>query len=214
MWKILENDKDEAMQKASKDEQGWQEDAVEYLLKNFLHDNPKRTCIDAGASYGWFTVPFSNIFHSVKAFEPRKDVFHCFIENTKDIDNIKGWDIACGDENKICYMNYHEKTGLSRIMPNKTDNPVTQKTIDSFNFTDVDFIKLDVEGHEHNALLGAIETIKKYKPLLMVEIHCTRQEGNFNYRQSIFKLLKSLGYEIKDVRASDFIFEYAGVAQW
>lgn len=54
--------------------------------------------------------------------------------------------------------------------PNKSEIPVSVKTLDSFNFTDVDIIKLDIEGWELYALQGAINTIKQYRPVIQVEI--------------------------------------------
>ncbi|MGP4028384.1 FkbM family methyltransferase [Actinomadura sp. 3N407] len=47
---------------------------------------------------------------------------------------------------------------------------VTRVTVDSLGLTDVRFIKLDVEGHELNALLGAAETIARDRPNLLVEV--------------------------------------------
>lgn len=44
------------------------------------------------------------------------------------------------------------------------------------NLTKIDFIKVDVEGHEAEMLQGAIGTIKKFKPVLMVEIEQRHHE--------------------------------------
>lgn len=41
------------------------------------------------------------------------------------------------------------------------------KTIDSMN-TRVDFVKIDAEGYEANILKGAAETIRKYKPVVVM----------------------------------------------
>ncbi len=48
--------------------------------------------------------------------------------------------------------------------------PVKIKTLDSYNFQNVDIIKIDVEGFEYDVMLGAIETIKKWKPIVQVEM--------------------------------------------
>ncbi|WP_243718429.1 FkbM family methyltransferase [Actinomadura sp. 7K534] len=47
---------------------------------------------------------------------------------------------------------------------------VARLTVDSLGLTDVRFIKVDVEGHELNALLGAAETIARDRPNLIVEV--------------------------------------------
>jgi FkbM family methyltransferase len=52
---------------------------------------------------------------------------------------------------------------------------VTALTIDDFvlrnNISKIDFIKMDIEGAEVNALKGAVETIKKFKPKLAISLY-------------------------------------------
>jgi FkbM family methyltransferase len=44
------------------------------------------------------------------------------------------------------------------------------------NVHHVDFIKIDVEGHEYNVLKGASETLKRFKPVLLIEIEQRHHE--------------------------------------
>ena len=53
----------------------------------------------------------------------------------------------------------------------------------------VDFVKIDVERMEVEVLNGAMKTLKKYKPILLIEVLKSPQ-------QEIFDLIKPLGYEI------------------
>jgi FkbM family methyltransferase len=50
------------------------------------------------------------------------------------------------------------------------DLAVTINTLDSHAIDQVRFIKIDVEGHELEVLHGAEQTIRKYKPHLLIEI--------------------------------------------
>lgn len=43
-------------------------------------------------------------------------------------------------------------------------------TLDSFNFEDVDCIKIDVEGYEYNVLKGAEQTIRRCRPVVQLEV--------------------------------------------
>ncbi|WBL80222.1 FkbM family methyltransferase [Bradyrhizobium xenonodulans] len=54
---------------------------------------------------------------------------------------------------------------------NYTDNtvPIQKMTLDELNLPRVDFIKIDIEGMEMEALAGARETIKTYRPILLIE---------------------------------------------
>lgn len=55
------------------------------------------------------------------------------------------------------------------------DGEIKTTTIDDYfqneNFTKIDFIKMDIEGAELNALKGAIQTIKTHKPKLAISIY-------------------------------------------
>jgi FkbM family methyltransferase len=64
---------------------------------------------------------------------------------------------------------------------------VKLRTLDSFQFRDVGFVKIDAEGHELQILQGASDTISLYRPHLMIEV---RQN-----EVSVHALLASWGYE-------------------
>lgn len=58
---------------------------------------------------------------------------------------------------------------------------VPARTIDSFNFEDVDAIKIDVEGSELFVIEGAQQTIDRYRPSVQVEI-VPKQCGQYGYQ--------------------------------
>jgi len=45
-------------------------------------------------------------------------------------------------------------------------------TLDSFEFTNIDFIKIDVEGYQLKVIKGAEQTILKHKPYILIEDNC------------------------------------------
>ena len=65
---------------------------------------------------------------------------------------------------------------------------VEVRTLDSFGFEDVGFIKIDVEGFEREVLMGGIQTILKSKPILYIE------DDRIPLRQALREMIKSLGY--------------------
>jgi FkbM family methyltransferase len=76
------------------------------------------------------------------------------------------------------------------------DVPV--RKLDSINLPKVGVIKIDTEGYEMPILQGAKETIVKYKPALIIEVH--KQTGKAantfaEEKQRIEKVLATLNYE-------------------
>src|SRR5262249_40578675 len=65
------------------------------------------------------------------------------------------------------------------------------KRLDDFNFLDVGAIKIDVEGHEFEVLSGSEETIKKSRPVLIVEIEERHHPGRSS---EIIRYVEEMGY--------------------
>lgn len=78
------------------------------------------------------------------------------------------------------------------------------RTLDSFGFETVDFIKIDVEGVERAVLAGGRETIRRCRPNVVVE-----QKGNDAHygepRDAALALLRSWGMKPLKVLSGDWI---------
>jgi len=237
-WCILANETDEHMLEHARVEIQncrWHEGYVDDIIIPYFLTSNRRTVIDAGASYGWMAVSFAKYFEEVKCFEIRDDVRYALRENTSRFSNVEIFDCGLSDKKANVRVRLdNTTTGETRIIrervqqPNKSGQdrwldfgPAKQfvkiqstgslvNTLDSFNFNNVDCIKMDIEDHEYYALLGALDTIKKWKPVLILEISYVRKRyfEYFKPRQRIFKLLHSLDYQLVDVRSCDFIFTH------
>ena len=51
------------------------------------------------------------------------------------------------------------------------------------------FIKIDVEGFDHKVIKGMLKSIKKFRPIILVEMN----KENFN---EIYEMLKNITYRI------------------
>ncbi len=72
--------------------------------------------------------------------------------------------------------------------------PVPARTLDSYNFQDVDCIKIDVEGSELLVMQGAKDTIKRCRPSVQVEI-VPKQCNLFGYDpQHLYDFFEKLDY--------------------
>ena len=162
-----------------------------------------RTGIDLGANVGVMSYRMVNDFKKVHSFEPL--FFEHVAENVK-ANNIHIYPYAVGDKEDTAIMRvgiYH--CGGSNIVEDKNPGQgyeeVKVVTLDSFNFTDVDFIKIDVEHYEFQALKGAYNTIKQYIPTILLEL----KTDNPHY-SSIIAFLSKLGYKRKIVGELDSVF--------
>jgi FkbM family methyltransferase len=113
-------------------------------------------------------------------------------------------EVAVGDQNDVTLNivdhsehgghNHIETSHNSKLRTHQTLVPVTMRTIDSYGFNDVDFIKIDVEGAELGVLRGATETIKRCRPAVQMEI-MEKQCSQFGYApQDLYDFLVQQEY--------------------
>ena len=73
----------------------------------------------------------------------------------------------------------------------------------------VQFIKIDIEGHEIAGLNGAKQMIEKYKPLILIEIW--EKEYTKFIESPIWKHFETLGYKIKKISGDDYLLYVPGM---
>lgn len=149
-------------------------------LKYLKYLKKREVCVTAGGNCGMYARLYSKLFDVTYTFEPDSLNFHCLVNNTQT-DNVVKIQAALGE--KASFGNIVRKSmnnvGMHRIEGN---GYIPIMTIDSFNFPVIDLLQLDVEGYEQKALEGAVETINRCNPVIVVE------------RNSSEKFLQSLGY--------------------
>jgi FkbM family methyltransferase len=128
--------------------------------------------IDVGANIGNHAYFFKEVCEAnrVVCFEPHPDNLPLLQENCA---SCEIYDVGISSENRDGFLEFREgidhNSGTSKL--GESGHPIQIKTLDSYNFTDVTFIKIDVEGLEAEVLKGAQKTIEQNHPDVMVEIH-------------------------------------------
>lgn len=192
----------------------WQTGLITDVIDLYLPENgQKRVAVDVGANYGFTAVTMANHYDQVHCFEIDTDVRSCLEENVSAYNNVQIHDVGLSNkEMDISLLVQEQERGLSSIKPNDPEKGYARypvKTLDSFDFTDVDLIKIDVEGWELQVLLGATETLKNNSPIVIVENHGIPKrdrESGYATRQQVILPLLNLGYRLIDVRSNDFVF--------
>lgn len=167
----------------------------------------KRICIDIGANVGLWSCDLVKHFDQVIAFEPVQEFIDCFEKNVIAT-NYTMHRMALGRTESFINMNIVQgNTGHSHI--NKESfgqGTIPLKTLDSFNFTNVDMIKIDVEGFEEEILAGAMETIKLNKPILVIEQQKHEYQDDMIDTPAI-KILQSWGYHVLTQISKDWVLK-------
>ncbi|MDB9518821.1 FkbM family methyltransferase [Roseofilum reptotaenium CS-1145] len=183
------------------------------------------TVFDVGANLGDYSILLSQLVGEsgrVYAFEPTSTVFEKLEDrlNSQDSNNVNAFKKAVFSENKE--IEFHEfpedysvwnSIGMPQ-MPNP-DNPqenvpiakteiVEGITLDAFcetkNIETIDYLKIDVEGAESDALLGARNLLKQKKVrFIQFEISQKMLDGLNRKAGDTFKILIENGYECHQI---------------
>ena len=160
----------------------------------------KGNAIDIGSNYGLWCYKLSKIknIDKIYAFEPNLKLSKVKSNYFK---KIKVYGVALSNKNgeKILetpIVNNYEYHGLSKIYNSKEKWPkkfinfkkrqIKIKKLDSYNFTNISFIKIDAEGHELKVLNGGKKFFLKNKPNCIIEI----KNKNFTKVHNFFLNLK------------------------
>jgi len=217
--------------------QGYWENHLALIYQQLIKEGD--IVIDAGANIGGHTLNFAYSVGDkgkVIAFEPQPFIFNILTTNIL-INNLTSrvtqHKLALSDKTKTQQFNsiefrepYSEEKGhgwhLDRnpisvnyggreIGDTFDGEEVMTTTIDNLKLKKLNFIKVDIQGAELNALKGGIKTIKKHRPIIFIENYAHKNLPNLTKEIQVVKLLKSwgyIGYRLLQGNEDDCIFVY------
>jgi FkbM family methyltransferase len=137
-----------------------------------------RIAIDIGANKGVYTHFLARLCQSVEAFEPNPKIYRILTRTLPT--NVVTHQVALSDLTGTAELIVPMYGGgfsnqTASLNPRKRNEgagvvKVAQRTLDSYCFANVGFIKIDVEGFEAAVLAGAHETILRERPIMQVEL--------------------------------------------
>lgn len=151
----------------------WERNALA-VASQFIPDNG--VVIDAGGYVANHAIYFAKICHASKvySFEPQHNVADVFERNVELNDAMKIVQLyrcALGSRfTRVRVRSVMDGTSAATSFEYSKTGNIYCQTIDSFNLSKVDFIKVDVEGMETDVLLGGKRTIDKFRPPIWVEV--------------------------------------------
>lgn len=163
-----------------------------------------RTVIQAGGNIGIWPVALSKKFKMVYTVEPDEANYAALEANTRNYSNIFHKRAGFGESFSRGAMDHidPDNIGAHQI---KDGNDFDIITIDSLGITSCDLLQLDIEGYEHFAILGAVETIKASWPVICLELKSLGIRYGVEDQQTV-DFLQSLGYKVIHRIHRDVIF--------
>ena len=186
----------------------YDENGIRFIKKQL---KPGDVFIDIGANIGTYSLSASAYLNRseggiVYSFEPVKHVYEKFKKNIElnHVENIVPNKVALFEENTTLelFVSSNENLGMSSMFHHDTESGEIERVkaikLDDFiasnQIRKVKLIKIDIEGAELFALKGMANTIRQFKPTVLIEISESVLGENSASGKEIFKMMENHGY--------------------
>ena len=170
-----------------------------FLVPLFVR--PGSIAVDVGTNVGHYSYMLAKYAGAVVSFEPNRDLW-------PELRRLLG----AGARIEGVALSSHDGSATLRVDPLNTGvatieeanqlvcvegghtvdtRSIPTRTLDSYQLTNVSFLKIDVEGHEESVLAGATETLRREQPILLIE---SEDRHNPGAPLRIREHLATLGY--------------------
>lgn len=161
--------------------------------------DPNRHAVDVGAWWGPWTYWLHKRAASVTAFEPNPEAAE-FLGRVSPDATVHN--IALSNTRGTAQLHVAPVRGMDALaslhpkdIPGDAADAVTfeveTRPLDSYELQDIGFIKIDVEGHEFEVVEGAVETLQRWKPTVLIEIE---QDACIRPIDELFGTFTDLGF--------------------
>ena len=192
-------------------------------LTKLIDDNKSNYFIDVGANCGFYSLNISSKYKdlNILAFEPNIDAYQRFNKtlegNIDKFQNIKIYNYGLSDKKSKLKMRSkikdgYTQTGGSTIHDGETYNNVSiydayfEQGDEKLKFINSNLaIKIDVEGHEFNVLLGLKKLLTNNKCILQIEIFNDNFDKSNNFLvNNNFKKISEINSNIDSIYKNYF----------
>lgn len=185
---------------------------IQWSVENFVKSNKGKDVLDIGAHIGTWSAYMAPHCRNVYSFEPQKMTYHALNGTIalNGFNNIIPYNVALGTnkmEGKTGKLHIISPDGggsslMDDVLKNAHfdygDEIVTIRSLDSYNFDNIGFIKIDVEGWELEVLKGGVETLKRCGwPKIIFEANS--DSWYQSKKRDLFIFVESLGYRIINI---------------
>lgn len=171
-----------------------------------------KTVIDVGAHNGESASHFHELFPDARiySFEPLHDCFTQLKDAMKNVTNFKAFNIALGDKEERINIHRSDFTPSSSLLKMaklhreafpfssgeslETTNVNTLDNVaEELDLEDSILLKIDVQGYEHNVIMGSVNILKRVKIIIIETSFHELYEGQPLF-SDIYELLYEQGF--------------------
>lgn len=158
--------------------------------------------VDIGANIGYYALQEARVVQKVIALEPTPASFKVLETNIdlNSYDNIEAHELAIGDCVGEVAFEISRACNWNSVAPlrRKGTLSVRMETLDRLlDGHKVDFVRMDVEGYEMNALKGMKGVLRYNKPRMFIEVHRDKLKDYGSSQRELLEYLASFGYGIE-----------------
>lgn len=176
-----------------------------YHLERIL--SPESVILDVGANVGYYSIHLASALGpdcQVLAFEPFPGNYRLLCEHI-ELNGLQkqicAFPFGLSDRKRAGRMQMRSGNCGSANLNNERPDAgavVTLTTLDEFwgehDRSRLDFVKIDVEGHEERVIRGGEETIRKTRPLVLIELDPARLAQGASSIGAVTQALAEIGY--------------------
>ena len=165
----------------------------------------RSVALQAGGNCGVWAAWLAAHFETVWTFEPDPDNFACLVKNVPV--NVRYRHAGLGDRAGHVGLEADPKNCGAHYVAGPGGIPMI--TIDSLNLPALDFLQLDIEGFEPLALQGAEATLRRCRPVVMIEEKGLSAAYYSIKRGTAEKWLSGFGYRVVKKIRKDLVLTCA-----
>ena len=183
----------------------------------------KGVLIDIGANMGYCSLLMSRTVGEdgkVFAIEPSERDFLRLVDNVNlnKLNNVNVYRLAISDisgEVEISIASEERSSlntlgtefsnrGIEKIRTEKVEATTLDRFVEQEEIDKIDVIKMDIEGSEFKALLGAKDSIEMFRPTLILGINKNSLKANGSSTEDIEKILRDFRYKMYCLKEDPF----------
>lgn len=183
----------------------WEQKSTE-IIRKFVEEGD--IVLDVGANFGYYSVIMSKLVGKngqVLAFEPTTYFYNLLQKNIKEnsIENCLSFQLGLSDSKREEEIIITEDTATMHDLENYDKGKKEKIKLDTLNnfiaeqgISRIDFVKIDIDGHEPFFFEGGWKILEKFNPFILLEVAHLRYLAAGWTAWDFYDLLKKKGYHI------------------